>query len=157
MRLQVFPVLYSQGLCWIWSCLPPHAPPGTQHPNPAETAPQSPSNKSWGTQFPHRGRRRGWWGLSSGGGCLPIPSSRGNAVSSPSPAGVHTGQEELLPPHRWRQHLPQLAKIKLLSLEKAAGAGQSSPRQPCHPSTPKAAEPARPTAGHHGGSILPGK
>lgn len=93
------------------------------------------------------------------GGCLPlpIPSSQGEAVSSPSPTCVHTGKKSLLPLHKWRQRLPQLAKIKLLSLEKAAGAGQISPRRPCHPSTPRAAEPAHPTAGYHGDSIPPGK
>lgn len=93
------------------------------------------------------------WGLSAPA----HPQFPGGCSDQPQPHVSILGKKKLLPPRRWRQHLPQLAKIKLLSLEKAAGAGQSSPRQPCHPSTPNPAEPARPTAGYHRDSILPGK
>lgn len=52
---------------------------------------------------------------------------------------------------------PQLAKIKLLALQKEDGPGQSSSRLPCHPSTQSAAEPAHLMVGYHRDPIPPGR
>ena len=176
MRLQVFPAHCSQGLCWIWSCLPPRVPPGLQPcpcldwhsaPKSCQKWPRSLQAASPGAPISHPGGvgEGAGGGLNFNGGWLPCPSpdSPGHA----KPRGCSEQPQPCMHP-RWGRRgcchrrsggstFPQPARIKLLALQKEAGAGQTSSRLPCHPSAWRAAEPAHPMAGYHWDPILPGK
>lgn len=83
------------------------------------------------------------WGLSAPA----RPQLLGGCSEQPQPHVSAPGKQKLLPPHRWRQHLPQLAKIKLYLWKRRPEPGRPPPDSPAiHLQT-----------GYHGDSILPGR
>lgn len=122
--------------------------PGTQHPNPAEMAPQSPSSKCWGTQSPHGGRR-GWWGLSSKGAVCPCPSPLpGGCSQQPQPhMCTHWARRSCCHHTGGGSTFPSRLKSSFYLWKRQLEPGRPLPDSP--------AEPARATAGYHGDSIHP--
>jgi len=174
MRLQVFPALCSRGLCRIWSCLAPRAPPGSQpcprlaqHPNPAENHPAVPKYQALGHPSATPGEEEkglgGFWSLIGPGCPCPSPAAPGHAKLR----GCSEQPQPCVHPHWGRRGccycksrgstFPQPAKIQLFALQKEAGAGQTSSRLPCRPPTRHAAAPARPMAGYRGVPIPAGR
>lgn len=173
MRLQVFSLRsVHKGFAGFGAVCLPMLLPGSQpcrrlaqHPNPAENQPQSLQVASPGAAICQPGEEEKGLGgvLLFNRDWLSCPAFPGHA----KPRGCSEQPRPCAHP-RWGRrgccyHLsggstfPQLAKIKLLALQKEAGAGQSSSRLPCHPSARSAAEPAHPMAGYHGDPIPPCK